>query len=133
MINATQLTGRLTQDPELRYTPQGVPVASFSIAVERPFKNTTTGERETDFFDIVAWRKTAELVANYCKKGKLIGVEGRLAQNKYETSDGVKHSRFEVVADRVHFLEKMSDGSGTPVKVGAPSDADDDLPDDLPF
>ena len=111
MINREVLVGRLTKDPELRYTPNGIAVATFSIAINRPFTNES-GERAADFPNCVAWRKTAEAVANYCKKGNQIGVEGRLQTRSYEAQDGTKRYVTEVICDSVTFLEpKGTDGS----------------------
>jgi len=105
MLNHVVLIGRLTRDPELRYTPSGVPVAHFSLAVDRPF-TTKEGQRETDFIDIVVWRKTAEVVANHLTKGRLAAVQGRLQIRSYETQDGQRRKVAEVVADRVDFLDR---------------------------
>lgn len=104
MLNNVCLAGRLTADPELKYTPSGVPVCNFAIAVDRDFKDAE-GNRETDFFDIVTWRKTAELVAEYTKKGRLVDVTGRLQTRTYEGEQG-RRKVYEVVADRVHFLDR---------------------------
>ncbi|HIE52628.1 MAG TPA: single-stranded DNA-binding protein [Armatimonadetes bacterium] len=87
MVNRIVLVGRLTRDPELRYTPNGVPVAQFRIAVDRPFRNAR-GERETDFINVVAWRQSAEFVHQYLSKGRLVGVDGRLQIRSYTTQDG---------------------------------------------
>lgn len=103
MINRVVLLGRLTKDPELRYTPSGVAVATFTLAVDRRFSNQQ-GERETDFIFIVAWRQLAELCANYLKKGQQAAVEGRLQTRSYENRDGQKVYVTEVVADNVQFL-----------------------------
>lgn len=103
MINRTVLTGRLVRDPELRYTPIGVAVANFTLAVNRPFANAS-GEREADFISCVVWRKPAENLAKYIKKGGLIGVDGRLQSRSYE-QDGKTVYVTEVVADNVQFLE----------------------------
>ena len=102
MINQTVLTGRITRDLELKYTGTGTAVLSFSIAVERPFKNAQ-GERETDFIDIVAWRKTAENIAQYFKKGDGIGIVGRIQTRNYENNEGRKVYVTEVVADNFDF------------------------------
>ena len=102
MINQTVLTGRITRDLELRYTGTGTAVLSFSIAVERPFKNAQ-GERETDFIDIVAWRATAENISKYFKKGDGIGIVGRIQTRNYENNEGRKVYVTEVVADNFDF------------------------------
>jgi single-strand DNA-binding protein len=104
MFNKVILIGRLTRDPELRYTPNGHPVASFSLAVNRPFK-TENGEQQTDFIDIVTWRKVAEQVGQYLSKGRLVAVDGRLQIRSYEDSNGVKRKAAEVVAHTVRFLD----------------------------
>lgn len=110
MLNHIVLVGRLVKDPELRYTPSGVPVAGFALAVDRPFNNAQ-GQRETDFFDIVVWRKQAELSANYLKKGRLAGVQGRLQTRSYETPEGQRRKVYEIVADRVVFLDRKPSGA----------------------
>ena len=104
-MNHITLIGRLTRDPELRYTPNGVAVANFDLAVDRPGK-----EKETDFIRIVAWQKQAELCANYLKKGRLVGIEGRLQIRGYETTDGQKRKVAEVVANYVQFLDRGEKG-----------------------
>lgn len=109
-MNHIVLIGRLTRDPELRYTPNGVAVANFDLAVNRPTTNQQ-GERETDFIRIVAWQKQAELCANYLKKGRLVAVEGRLQIRSYETQDGQKRRVAEVVANFVQFLDRNRDDS----------------------
>ncbi len=103
MINRVVLLGRLTRDPELRYTPSGVAVATFSLAVDRRFTNQQ-GEKETDFINIVVWRQLAELCANYLKKGQQAAVEGRLQTRNYENKEGRTVYVTEVVADNVQFL-----------------------------
>lgn len=114
MLNRIILIGRLTRDPELRYIPSGQPVASFTLAVDRPFVNQQ-GERGTDFIDIVAWRRLAEQVTQHLSKGRLVAVEGRLQIRSYETQDGQKRRVAEVVADAVRFLDR---------KAGAPAAAE---------
>lgn len=103
MINRVLLVGRLTRDPELRYTPNGVAVATFTLAVNRQFTNQQ-GEREADFINCVVWRKPAENVANFLKKGSLAGVDGKIQTRSYE-KDGRTVYVTEVVADSVQFLE----------------------------
>ncbi|GHH98107.1 single-stranded DNA-binding protein [Neobacillus kokaensis] len=111
MINRVVLVGRLTKDPELKYTPNGIAVATFTLAVNRQFSNPQ-GEREADFLNIVVWRKAAENVANFLKKGSLAGVDGRIQVRTYE-QDGRRQYFTEIVADTVQFLEpKGSSGSG---------------------
>ena len=101
MLNRVILIGRLTRDPELRYTTNGTAVAQFTLAVNRRFNKD-----ETDFIDIVAWRGLAENCANYLSKGSLAAVEGRLQISNYENKDGQKRKTAEVVADDVRFLSK---------------------------
>jgi single-strand DNA-binding protein len=107
MMNRVVLVGRLTKDPDLRYTPNGVPVATFTLAVNRNFSNQQ-GERETDFINCVVWRKPAENVANFLKKGSLAGVDGRIQTRNYEGQDGKKIFVTEVMAESVQFLEPKS-------------------------
>lgn len=104
MINRVVLVGRLTKDPELRYTPSGVAVTRFTLAVNRTFSNTN-GEKEADFINILVWRKPAENTATFLKKGSLAGVEGRIQTGSYEGTDGKRVYTTEVVADSVQFLE----------------------------
>ncbi len=111
MLNRIILIGRLTRDPELRYTPNGAAVASFTLAVDRNRKNAQ-GERETDFINIVAWQKLGELCANYLSKGKLAAVEGELHIRSFDGQDGQKRWVTEVVADNVRFLSPKEGTSG---------------------
>ncbi|MDE3095787.1 MAG: single-stranded DNA-binding protein [Chloroflexota bacterium] len=113
MLNTATLIGRLGRDPELRYTGNGTAVAQFSIAVERDFKNGQ-GERETDWFDIVAWRQLAELVAEHLSKGRMVAVQGRLQTRTYDDKDGNRRKVTEIVADRVHFLGGKDKDDDTP-------------------
>jgi single-strand DNA-binding protein len=112
MMNRVVLVGRLTKDPELRYTPSGVAVATFTLAVNRTFTNQQ-GEREADFINIVVWRKAAENVANYLKKGSLAGIDGRVQTRNYEGQDGKRVYVTEVIAESVQFLDtRGGHGSG---------------------
>ncbi|MCO7175255.1 single-stranded DNA-binding protein [Sporolactobacillus kofuensis] len=104
MINRVVLVGRLTKNPELRYTPNGVAVTSFTIAVNRPFSNQQ-GERDADFIPVVVWRRQAENAANFLQKGNLAGVDGRIQTRSYENNEGRRVYITEVVADSVQFLE----------------------------
>lgn len=104
MINRVVLVGRLTKDPDLRYTPSGAAVARFTLAVNRTFTNGQ-GEKEADFINCTVWRKQAENTANFLKKGSLAGVEGRIQTGSYEGQDGKRVYTTEVVADSVQFLE----------------------------
>ncbi len=110
MINRVVLVGRLTKDPELRYTPSGVAVARFTLAVNRTFSNAS-GEKETDFIQCQVWRKPAENAANFLKKGSLAGVEGRIQTGSYEGTDGKRVYTTEVVCDSVQFLEPRNSSS----------------------
>lgn len=111
VINRVVLVGRLTKDPELRYTPSGVPMTRFTVAVNRTFSNQQ-GDREADFIGCIAWRKQAENLANFMKKGSLIGVEGRIQTGSFEGQDGKRVYTTDVVADAVQFLEPRSTGGG---------------------
>ena len=110
MLNKIFLQGRLVADPELRQTQGGVPVATFRMAVDRDFKSKETGERETDFVTIVAWRATAEFVSRFFTKGRMAVVEGRLQIRNYTDRDGNKRTAAEVVADNVYFGDSRRDG-----------------------
>lgn len=105
MINRVVLVGRLTKDPELRYTPSGVANARFLVAVNRPFANQQ-GEKEADFINCVAWRKQAENLCNFMKKGNLIGLEGRIQTGSFEGQDGKRVYTTDVIADSIQFLER---------------------------
>lgn len=105
-MNNVSLIGRLTKDPELRYTPSGVAVARFTLAVNRTFKKE--GEQQADFINVVTWRKTAENTANFLRKGSLAGVGGRIQTGSYDGQDGKKVFTVEVVAENVQFLEPKS-------------------------
>lgn len=134
MLNQIVLIGRLTHDPELRYTPgNGVPVTTFAIAVDRPFTNQQ-GTRETDFINIVAWRKQAEACANHLRKGLLVAVSGRLQIRNYEDKEGNKRKAAEVVADQVKFLEwPRDDERGERQDGSLPGDEMQVSEDDIPF
>ncbi|MEK5057691.1 single-stranded DNA-binding protein [Paenibacillus sp. FSL H7-0326] len=109
-MNRVCLVGRLTRDPELRYTPAGVAVTQFTLAVDRPFTNQA-GDKEADFIPIVTWRQLAETCANYLKKGRLTAVEGRIQIRNYENNEGKRVYVTEVIADNVRFLEGNRDRS----------------------
>lgn len=114
MFNKAILVGRLTADPELKQTPNGVSVTSFSIAVNRAFA-PKGGERQTDFLDIVAWRQTAEFICRYFQKGKAILVEGSIQTRTFVDKNGQNRRVWEIVADSAHFVEsKNATGSGAP-------------------
>lgn len=110
MINRVVLVGRLTKDPELKYTQTGVAVTRFTLAVNRTF-SSQSGEREADFINCVTWRKQAENTANYLKKGSLTGIEGRIQTSSFDGQDGKRVFMTEVVADSVQFLEPRSQGA----------------------
>ena len=110
MLNKIFLQGRLVADPELRQTQGGVPVATCRIAVDRDFKSKETGERETDFITVVAWRATAEFISRFFTKGRMAVVEGRLQIRNYTDRGGNKRTAAEVVADNVYFGDSRRDG-----------------------
>ncbi|MBI4824006.1 MAG: single-stranded DNA-binding protein [Nitrospirae bacterium] len=112
MYNRIILIGNLTKDPELRYTPQGTPVSSFRIAVNRKYKQSDTMKDETLFIDVVVFGKQAESVSQYLSKGSSVLVEGRLQERRWE-SEGQQKSKFEVVAQTVRFLSKRSSAETT--------------------
>lgn len=135
MLNRCVLIGRLVADPELRYTQTGIAVTNFRIAVDRPFSNQQ-GERQTDFIDIVCWRKLAEIAANNLGKGRLVAVDGRLQINQWQDQDGNKRSKPEIQADDVRFLDRPRDGQAPsemgPAKGGGGEEIDFNT-DDVPF
>ena len=112
MLNRIILMGRLTRDPELRQTQSGASVANFSLAVDRDFKDKQTGEKTTDFIDIVAWRNTAEFVSKYFTKGRMAVVSGRLQIRNWTDKEGNKRRSAEVVADNVYFGDSKRDAAG---------------------
>jgi single-strand DNA-binding protein len=122
MMNVVALVGRMVADPELKYTPSGVAVCSFRIAVDKRTKSES-GEKQADFFDIVAWRQSAEFAANYLSKGRLVAVSGRLQQRSWVQQDGQKRSAVEVVADKITGLDKPK-GDATPQET-TPAQGDD--------
>lgn len=135
MINRAVLVGRLTKDPELKYTPSGAAVARFTLAVNRNFVSAS-GEKETDFIQVQVWRKQAENVANFLKKGSLAGVEGRIQTGSYEGQDGKRVYTTEIVADSVQFLEpKSSNQSNGQQNTNQSQQPDFEVedPDSLPF
>ena len=113
-MNKVVLIGRLTRDPELRYTSSNIPSATFSLAVNRPFQNQN-GVREADFINIVMWRKQAETAKKYLTKGSLISIEGRIQTRNYDGADGKKVYVTEVVADNFEFLETKGQKTSTPM------------------
>ena len=112
MLNRIIVMGRMTRDPELRRTNSGTAVASFTVAVDRDFKSQS-GEKETDFIDVVAWRNTAEFASKYFSKGRMAVVEGRLQIGDCTDKDGNKRRSAEIVADSVYFGDSKRDGGDT--------------------
>ena len=104
MLNNVVLIGRLTKDPELRYTPSGVAVASFTLAVDRPFAKE--GQQQADFIPVVVWNKQAENCANYIGKGRLVAIQGRIQVRTYDTPEGQRRWVTEVVAENVRYLDR---------------------------
>jgi single-strand DNA-binding protein len=134
MLNRTILMGRITHDLELRSTPSGTSVLQFSLAVERNFAKQGE-ERQTDFISCVAWKQTAEMIAKWFGKGRLIAIEGRLQSRSYEDKQGNKHTAIEVIVDQVSFTgEGKKDGGGQQT---APQDGYNDIDvlsdDEIPF
>lgn len=108
MMNVVVLVGRLAKDPEMKYTPSGMPITTFRLAVDRGRKNEA-GEDQTDWLNIVAFQKTAELVAQYCDKGSIVGIEGRIQTRDYDDASGKKQTWVEIVANNVRFLESRAE------------------------
>ena len=148
MLNHVVIMGRFGRDPELRHTQAGTPVANFTLAVDRDFKDKNTGERSTDWIPVVAWRSTGEFAAKYLSKGRMAVVEGRLQMREWTDKDGNKRTAAEVVAGHIYFGDSKRDGDvqgsrnggyGRPdADYGAPSGQDQfqELTDDdgdLPF
>ena len=142
MFNLVVLTGRLTADPELKTTANGLSVTTFSIAVDRRYRSGE--ERQTDFINIVAWRQSAEFITKYFKKGSLIGIEGSIQTRRYQDKNGNNRTAFEVVANNVQFVESKRDGSSPMGDSAVPAsysnadvndfaDLGDATDDDLPF
>jgi len=137
MLNRVILIGRLTKDPELRYTPAGIAVVQFTLAVDRPYSGNKE-EREADFIPIVAWRQLAEVCANYLRKGRLAAVEGRIQVRNYENNEGRRVYVTEVIADNVRFLESGNRDNKQQSNAGRDPFANDGQPidisdSDLPF
>ena len=142
MFNLVVLTGRLTADPELRYTSGNIPVTSFSIAVSRRYRSGE--EAQADFINIVAWRQTAEFVTKYFQKGSMIGIEGSIQTSRYvDKETGKNRTAFEVVANNVQFVESKRDAAAAPAMEAPASfsnagaseftDLSGESDDDLPF
>ncbi|MGQ9474697.1 MAG: single-stranded DNA-binding protein [Actinomycetota bacterium] len=140
-LNSVVMIGNLTRDPELRYTPSGVPVCTLRLAVSRNFPNQQ-GEMEADFFNVIVWRNQAEKCAEYLTKGRQVAITGRLQSRSWEGPDGQKRSTVEIVADRVVFLgrrDRAEDVVGDLTEVSLSDDADLDadleprVEDEVPF
>jgi len=123
-MNQIVIMGRLTRDPELRHTPNGVAVASFTLAVDRGFAPKDGGEKQTDFIDVVAWRNTAEFISKYFVKGQMAAVTGRLQIRDWTDKDGNKRRSAEVVADNIYFTESKKSREAN----FGPVDAKDEYP-----
>lgn len=142
MLNAVSIMGRMAKDPELRHTQTGTPVVSFRLAVDRDFKDKSTGKCATDWIDVVAWRQTAEFVSRYFEKGRTAIVSGRIQSRSWEDKNGNRQTTLEVVAENVYFgdSKRDSDSNGSyspPKEYGEPaaeaqftelSDDDGELP-----
>ncbi len=137
MFNLVVLTGRLTADPELKTTPSGVSVTTFSIAVSRRYK--AGEETQADFINIVAWRQTAEFITKYFKKGSMIGIEGSIQTRRYTDKEGKNRTVFEVIANNAQFVESKRDSASGDAPVSfsnasvnefteVPGESDEDLP-----
>jgi single-strand DNA-binding protein len=132
-LNKVMLIGNVGKDPEMRFTPSGSPVTSFSVATNRTY-STSEGEKkqETEWFSVVTWSKLAELCNQFLTKGKLVYVEGRLQTRTWDSPDGQKHSRTEVVANQVLFLDR-SGAPGAPEQKAEEPEHETGGPEDLPF
>lgn len=143
MLNKTIMMGRLTKDPELRSTASGTSVVSFSLAVERDFKNPQTGEKDVDFFDCVAWRNTADYVAKYFSKGRMAVCEGQFQTRWWEDNSGLKRRAIELIVSNIYFGDSKPQQESSQTYAPAapttdfssmegfthmPAPADDDLP-----
>lgn len=137
-FNKVIMVGRVTREPELRYTPNGKPVVKFGLAVDRRV-GSSRGEKETDFFDIVAWQKLAEICSQYLAKGSLIAVDGRLQTRSYTTQDGQKRKAYEIVANDMRMLgpkPAVVEVAETEAASGAPESEnvlDESALDEIPF
>ena len=141
-LNKVIIIGRLTRDPEMRYTPSGTAVASFSLANGKTFTQTGEKKEQVSYFDCIAWSKLGEVINEYCKKGQKIAVEGRLQQSRWDDQDGKKRSKVEIVIENFQFLEGKSEGqkeesadkkvesgfNGKPARFEENPFSDDDIP-----
>lgn len=128
MLNHITIMGRLGANPELRHTQTGTPVASFTLAVDRDFKDKNTGERAVDWIPVVAWRSTGEFAAKYLSKGRMAVVDGRLQMREWTDKDGNRRVAAEVVADNVYFGDSKRDGDSANTSSGYPAPADYGVP-----
>lgn len=132
MLNKIVLMGRLTADPELKYTQSNLPVTSFSLAVDRNY-SPQGNEAQTDFFRCVAWRHTAEFITKYFRKGKLMALEGEMQSREWEDSNGKKQTRWEVVISNVFFCGDKSESSNDTAEIPSWETVGNAEDDDLPF
>lgn len=132
MLNQIIIMGRLTKDPELRHTSSGTPVATFTLAVDRDFKNQN-GEKATDFIDCVAWRQTGEFVSNYFAKGRMAVVRGRLQGRSWKDNEGNTRRTFEVIVENVYFGDSKKETAGNAYHEPVLVEADDEDDGELPF
>jgi len=128
MLNNVVIIGRLVQDPELRYTTSGTAWATFTLAVDRPYTDKTTGEREADFLDVSTWRKLAETSAQHLKKGGQAAVVGRIKTRTYEDKQGNRRKAWDIEADDVRFLQRPSGGGDVSSRAAEEIDTGDDAP-----
>lgn len=134
MINRTVLVGRITKDPEIKYTTSNIAMCKFTLAVNRTFKKD--GETDVDFIQCIAWRNAAEFMGNYVKKGGLLGIEGRIQTGSYDNKDGVRVYTTDIMCDSVQSLESKQDKQGTHephIEVVQERPTIDVDSDDLPF
>ena len=135
-LNKVILLGNLTRDPELRYTPNGRPVSTFGLAINRRFRQDDTWRDEVCYVDIVSFGRQAETVTEYLTKGSLAMIEGRLQWRSWETEDGQKRSKHEIIANAVQFLPRSPRDDASQAPLGAPTDMPGDdlhMEDDVPF
>jgi len=131
MLSLTVVEGRLVRDPELRYTPSGIPVVQFTLACDRDYTGAD-GKRETDFYACVAWRKQAETIANTLTKGRLMSAVGRFESRTYTTEEGQQRRVWELKVDRFNYLDKRPEGQATH-NADYEGDMGREVTDDLPF
>lgn len=125
-MNRVNLLGRITKDIELKETESKIKYTRFSIAVNKNYKNED-GEYEADFFNVIAWRKTAEIISEHFSKGSRIAISGKLQQNKYTDKDGVERTSVEIVAEDIDFIDKKKDNADEPIEVKKEDTMDDEV------